>query len=101
MAEFVKCADLPDIAVGSCRMVNVAGRDLALFNVGGEIFCLDNTCLHRGGPLGEGYLEGEVITCPWHGWQYNVRTGELLMDPSVKIPSYAVQVDGSEIKVAV
>jgi nitrite reductase (NADH) small subunit len=101
MAEFVKCADLTDLAAGSCRQVNVAGRDLALFNVDGSIHCLDNTCLHRGGPLGEGYLEGEVVTCPWHGWQYNVRTGELLIDPSVKIGTYAVQVEGNDIRVEV
>ena len=82
-------------------MVNAAGRDLALFNVGGEVYCLDNTCLHRGGPLGEGYLEGEVVTCPWHNWQYNVRTGELLIDPSVKIGTYPVRVEDHEVKVAV
>jgi nitrite reductase/ring-hydroxylating ferredoxin subunit len=101
MAGFVKCADLGELAPGSCRIVNPGGRDLALFNVDGNIFCLDNTCLHRGGPLGEGDLDGEIVTCPWHGWQYNVRTGELLIDPSVKIGTYPVRVEGNEIQVEV
>ncbi|HEY6292357.1 MAG TPA: Rieske (2Fe-2S) protein [Terriglobia bacterium] len=99
--EFVKCADLSDLAPGSCRTVQVAGSELALFNVEGTIYCLDNTCLHRGGPLGEGVLEGDVITCPWHSWQYNVRTGENLFNPAVKVTSHSVLVDGEDIKVAV
>jgi len=74
---------------------------LALFKVNGEICCLDNTCLHRGGPLGDGFLEGNIVTCPWHGWQYDVRRGELLIDPSVKIATYPLRVEGNEIKVAV
>ena len=101
MAEFEKCADVGQLAPGTCRMVNVAGRDLALFNVDGSVHCLDNTCLHRGGPLGEGYLDGAVVTCPWHGWQYNVRTGELLIDPSVKIATYPVRLEGTAIEVEV
>lgn len=101
MAEFIRCADLKEVAPGTSRLVNASGRDLALFNVNGEIFCLDNTCLHRGGPLAEGSLDGEIVTCPWHGWQYNVRSGELQIDPSVRIATYPVQVEGNEIKVAV
>lgn len=101
MAEFVRCANLGDLAEGSCKAVEIAGRSVALFNVQGQIYCLDNTCLHRGGPLGEGMLEGEVVTCPWHLWQYNVRTGENLLDPSVKVATYSVQVEGNDIKVAV
>jgi nitrite reductase (NADH) small subunit len=100
MADFVKCADLADIIPGSCRTVNVSGRDVALFNVDGSVFCLDNTCLHRGGPLGEGFLEGSIVTCPWHGWQYNVRTGELQIDPSVTIATYPVRVEGNDVEVA-
>jgi nitrite reductase/ring-hydroxylating ferredoxin subunit len=101
MADFMRCAALQDLAPGNCRIVNVAGRDLALFNVNGDVFCLDNTCLHRGGPLGDGVLDGDIVTCPWHGWQYNVRTGELLIDPSVKIATYPVRVEGNEVQVAV
>lgn len=101
MAEFVRCASVSELAPGRCRVVQAGGLDLALFNVAGTIHCLENTCLHRGGPLGEGTLEGEVVTCPWHLWEYNVRTGENLMDPAVRVQTYAVQVDGDDVKVAV
>ncbi|HEV3275760.1 MAG TPA: Rieske 2Fe-2S domain-containing protein [Terriglobia bacterium] len=101
MTDFTKCASLSDLPPGACRTVEVSGRPVALFNVAGTVHCLANECLHRGGPLGEGTLEGDVVTCPWHLWQYNVRTGENLIDPAVKVKTYAVQVDGDDVKVAV
>ena len=101
MANFVKAASLADLAPGNSMAVEVNGKTIALFNVGGKVFALDNTCMHRGGPLGEGMLEGDVVTCPWHMWQYNVRTGEKVETPSVKVASYPVQVEGDEIRVAI
>jgi len=101
MPQFVKCASLTDLVPGSASAVQVGGRELALFNVDGTVYCLDNTCLHRGGPLGEGFLEGDVITCPWHSWQYNVRTGESLFDPAAKVATHRVLVEGQDVKVAV
>ena len=74
MAEFVKVASISELEVGSCKTVEVNGKAIALFNVDGQVFALDNACLHQGGPLGEGMLEGEVVTCPWHFWEFNVRT---------------------------
>ncbi len=101
MAEFVNAASLSDLAPGSCKAVEVAGKMIALFNVNGTVCALDNTCLHQGGPLGEGMLEGDVVTCPWHMWEYNVRTGEKVDRPSLKVVTYEVRVEGNEIKVAV
>ena len=101
MSEFVKVASLADLAPGSAKAVEVAGTTIALFNVDGTVFALDNTCLHQGGPLGEGMLEGEVVTCPWHMWEYNVRTGENVGDASLKVKRYDVQVENGDIKVAV
>ncbi len=100
MAEFIKVASLSELEPGACKAIEVGGKTMALFNVDGTIYALDNTCLHRGGPLGEGTLEGDVVTCPLHMWEYNVRTGEVLANPSLKVASYAVQVDGDDIKVA-
>ncbi|MGH9434744.1 MAG: Rieske (2Fe-2S) protein [Terriglobia bacterium] len=97
----MKVAELSDLAPGSCIAVDAAGKGVALFNVEGTIYALDNTCLHRGGPLGEGDLEGRVVTCPWHGWQYDVRTGEKCGDASKKVVSYEVKLDGNQIFVAV
>src|SRR6516162_9868281 len=101
MAEFVKVGTLPELAAGTCKPVEANGKTIALFNVDGNIYALDNTCLHRGGPLGEGTLNGDVVTCPWHLWEYNVRTGEKLNSPGVKVATYAVEVQGNDIKVAV
>jgi nitrite reductase/ring-hydroxylating ferredoxin subunit len=101
MAEFVKVASVFELAPGSAKAIEVMGKTIALFNVEGTIYATDNTCLHQGGPLGEGELMGEVVICPWHQWEYNVRTGELVGNSSVKIVTYPVRVEGDEIKVAV
>jgi 3-phenylpropionate/trans-cinnamate dioxygenase ferredoxin component len=101
MAEFVKVADLSDLGPGTCKAVEAAGKTIALFNVEGTVYALDNTCLHQGGPLGEGMLEGEVVTCPWHMWEYNVRTGEKVENPELKVATYEVRVEGNEIQVAI
>ena len=101
MAEFVKVANLSDLGPGSSMTIEANGKAVALFNVDGAVYALDNTCLHRGGPLGEGFLEGDVVTCPWHMWEYNVRTGEKVGDASLKVASYPVEVEGNDIKVAV
>jgi nitrite reductase/ring-hydroxylating ferredoxin subunit len=101
MAEFVKVASLSELTPGSAKVVEVMGKSIALFNVGGTIYATDNTCLHQGGPLGEGQLMGEVVICPWHQWEYNVRTGENVEDRSLKVATFPVQVEGGDIKVAV
>jgi nitrite reductase/ring-hydroxylating ferredoxin subunit len=101
MAEFVKVASVSKLSPGSAKAIEVKGKTIALFNVEGTIYATDNTCLHQGGPLGEGELMGEVIICPWHQWEYNVRTGENVGDSSLKLATYPVQVEGNDIKVAV
>ena len=101
MAEFIKVASLSELAPGSAKAVEVKGKAIAVFNVEGAIYATDNTCLHQGGPLGEGELMGDVVICPWHQWEYNVRTGEMPGDSSVKVATYPVQVEGGDIKVAV
>lgn len=101
MADFVKVASLSELVPGSAKAVEVGDKTIALFNVDGTVFALDNTCLHQGGPLGEGMLEGDVVTCPWHMWEYNVRTGEFVANPDIKVATYPVQVEGTDIKVAV
>jgi nitrite reductase/ring-hydroxylating ferredoxin subunit len=100
VVEFIKVASISELELGSCKTVEEQGKVIALFNVGGRIYALDNTCLHQGGPLGEGLLEGEVVTCPWHMWEFNVRTGEKVGEPSLRVATYPVQVDGDDIKVA-
>jgi len=97
MPRFVKVAKLNEMPPGTAREFQADGRMIALFNVGGRFYALDNTCLHRGGPLGQGILEGECVTCPWHGWQYNVTTGATVFNEQMKVPTYEVQVEGDDI----
>ena len=100
MSNFVRVAGTNDLKSGENKVVNVNGTDVGLFNVDGEFFAIHNTCLHRGGPLGEGFLEGDVVTCPWHGWQFNVRTGVNPVMPTAKVQSYQVKVEGNDVLVS-
>ncbi len=99
MAEFVRVAATAEVTPEHGLVAEVHGKTVALFNVDGKIHAIDNTCCHRGGPLGEGEVEGEVVTCPWHGWRFNVTTGACVNNPSSKVPTYQVKVDGDDVKV--
>ncbi len=94
---FVRATAVGEIPPGTIREVTVAGKALAVANVAGEFHAIDNTCLHRGGPLGDGVLEGKIVTCPWHGWQYDVTTGKVSQNPSVGVGCYPVEVRGGEL----
>ena len=97
MASFVKVGRRDEIPEGSGKTVEVAGKKIALFNAGGKFYAIADTCLHRGGPLGEGELEGTLVTCPWHGWQYDITTGCNADDPEVKVASFPVRLEGDDI----
>jgi nitrite reductase/ring-hydroxylating ferredoxin subunit len=84
---------------GEAREFIVAGRIVALFNVDGEFFALDGLCPHQGGPLGKGTLSGCVVTCPWHGFQFNVRTGEHQNTPNLREPQFATKVEAGHVYV--
>lgn len=101
MAETIKVAGTADIAPGSGATVEVGGKSFAVFNVEGNYYAIDNECVHRGGPLGEGELEGHVVTCPWHGWTYDVKTGKCVSNPAACVKSYPVTVEGADIKVQI
>ena len=77
---FVRAARKDEIPAGSIREFQVDGLTVAIANVGNKFYAINNTCLHRGGPLGQGELQGVAVTCPWHGWQYDVTTGKLVMN---------------------
>jgi nitrite reductase (NADH) small subunit len=96
---FVRAGAVGDIPEGSIREVDVNGKALAVANVGGTFHAIDNTCLHRGGPLGDGVLEGKIVTCPWHGWQYDVTTGKSNQNPVVGVACYPTEVRAGEIYV--
>ena len=100
MTIFVKVANTIDIEPGQTRLVDVMGKEIALFNVDGEFFALDNTCTHRGGPLAEGEVSGHEVTCPWHGATFDVRTGKVMGPPAQRaVARYDVRVTGTDIEV--
>jgi nitrite reductase/ring-hydroxylating ferredoxin subunit len=101
MANFVKVASVSEITIGTGKPIEIGQQTVALFNVDGKFHCIHNTCKHRGGPLGEGDLEGTTVTCPWHGFQYDVTSGKCLTNPSIQVATFPVQIDGSDIKVAI
>jgi nitrite reductase/ring-hydroxylating ferredoxin subunit len=101
MPDFKKVASASEIPAGEMTIVEVDGEEVAIANVDGEFFAFSNTCTHRGGPLGEGILTGDVVECPFHAGQFNVRTGAVVAPPpSEPVQTYAVRVDGDDISVA-
>jgi nitrite reductase (NADH) small subunit len=97
--EFVRVGRVSDFAPGAGKMVVVAGRHVALFRLGDEFFAIDNLCLHRAGPLCDGQIDNGVVTCPWHGWSYEIRTGTMVQDPRVGVSKHDVQIDGDLVSV--
>ncbi len=99
MTKWIKVAEGFEIQPGETKVVNLLGQSVAIFNVEGQFCATDNACPHEGGPLGEGTLEGVVVTCPWHAWRYNVRTGCPVLTPNVK--TFDVRTDGGAVEIAV
>lgn len=94
---YVKVAELSEVPAGGAKLVDLQGSPVALYNVGGSIHATSNTCPHRGGPLAEGSLQGGVITCPWHRFEYDVRTGACKTKPDLRVACYSVRVEGQDI----
>ncbi len=99
MAEYKKIATSTDVPAGTGTVAEVGDHAIALFNIDGTFYAIDNTCIHRGGPLGEGELEGDCVSCPWHNWTYNVKTGACLTNPAAKVKTYEVKVEGENVTV--
>jgi len=94
---FLRTAKKDEVPAGSIREFQLDGKTIAVANVAGKLFAINNVCLHRGGPLGEGELDRQVVTCPWHGWQYDVSNGKLVTNPAVGVETYPVEVRGDDI----
>ena len=97
--EVAKTADLPD-ECATC--VDVEGRRIAVFNLGGEYYAIDDACTHKGGSLSEGTVSGEQVICPWHGAHFNIKTGVATLPPARKdLGCYKVRVNGGVIEIEV
>ena len=98
MSEFMKAANTNEVAPGQAKLIQIRGQEIALFNVGGAFYAIDNSCTHVGGPLCEGELDGSEVTCPWHGAVFDVTTGNVLGPPAPEaVARYNVRTEGNDI----
>jgi nitrite reductase/ring-hydroxylating ferredoxin subunit len=97
MANWTRLTRSGDCPPGTAIEMVVGERVIALFNVEGALHALDGVCPHQGGPLGQGLLEGCVVTCPWHGWQFDVTSGRHQINAQIVQPRYEVRVEGEWI----
>jgi 3-phenylpropionate/trans-cinnamate dioxygenase ferredoxin subunit len=99
---FTKAATIQEIPAGKAKQVDLNGRKIGIFNVGGTFYAIEDVCTHRGAPLSEGQVVGTQVTCPWHGARYELTTGANLSPPAPKgVAAFPVQVVGDEIQVDV
>ena len=99
MGNFVKVADAASISEGAAVAVQVQDKSIAIFKMGGKLYAIDNLCRHRGGPLAEGSTDGNVVTCPWHGWQFDITNGACLTNPAAATTKYETKVEGGDVLV--
>ncbi len=100
MGDFRTVATAMEIPSGEMKLVDLDGEEVVIANVDGAFFAFGNVCTHVGGPLIEGELQGEAVTCPWHASMFNVKSGEVLKEPAEDpIPTYEVRVESDEIQV--
>ena len=99
LIKIARRAELPE--EGKVREFKAGSRMFCVACVDGEYFALDNVCLHLGGPLGQGVIHKGKIVCPWHGWEFDARTGQLGKDPGNKIATYVLKIEGEDVLVEV
>jgi nitrite reductase (NADH) small subunit len=99
---FVRIADVDDIAPGTGTLIERDGLALAVFNAGGgRFYAVSPTCPHEDGPLAEGWLEGDTVVCPWHGFTFDLTTGACRVDEGLSVTAYRVRVVGAQVEVEV
>ncbi|MFY9270764.1 MAG: Rieske 2Fe-2S domain-containing protein [Candidatus Manganitrophaceae bacterium] len=96
-AEFIKVARLQEIPAKKGKVIEIEGKEIALFRENETVYAIDNLCVHEGGPLGHGPVREGIVTCPWHLWRFDIKTGELLGSPSIKVACFSVKVEGDDI----
>jgi nitrite reductase (NADH) small subunit len=101
MPEFLPALAAADLPPGRAAEVTVGGRAVALFNVDGTFHALAGRCPHRGGPLGQGFLDGPQVSCPWHNWTFDVTTGRNVASDDLVVPRFDVKVEGGQVCVRV
>ena len=98
---FVEVAKVDELPVGRARVCTIGDQRVALYHTSKGFFASDNTCPHRGGPLGEGDIIGDEIVCPWHFWSFEVATGVCPGNPELKIATHEVCIEGDRVLVKI
>jgi nitrite reductase (NADH) small subunit len=100
MSEFVKLTSQSELpAEGEAKEFPCGDKMICVANVSGDISAMDNVCLHRGGPLGQGVIEGNKVVCPWHGWQFDPKTGEATHNPKARLAVYDLEIKDGEVMI--
>jgi len=99
VAEYRTICPVGEIPPGTARLIRIDGKDVGLFNVDGAFHAMENTCLHAGGPLHEGRMEGAIVVCPWHGWRFDVTRGTCDLNPLIVLQRYETRVQGKMVEV--
>lgn len=97
MSDFVKVAQKSEIPEGGGMLVEVDGREIALYLCDGQVYAIDNICPHAGGPMAEGSVHGELAMCPWHGWEFNIKTGVCDFNDQIKLACFEVKTEGDDV----
>jgi nitrite reductase (NADH) small subunit len=98
-AEFVVVARVDEVPAGEAKAVVMNGREIAVFNVAGTFYALDNTCPHQGGPLAEGWIEGTHVTCPWHAWTFRLTDGRMTLGDFASVDVFDVRIENGDVLV--
>ena len=94
-----RVAAVEEIAPGSGRELTVGDRIVAIYRIGDDFYAMDGICPHAGGPLGKGYVSGRRVTCPWHGWQFDVTTGVHCLTPAIRHETFPVTMEDGAVYV--
>ncbi len=102
MADFIKLTAEAELPLGDeAKEFPCGARSICVANVNGVYSALDNVCPHRGGPLGQGMIEGSKVVCPWHGWAWDTKTGQAVQDPSMKVAVYPLKIEGGDVLIEI
>ncbi|HTX58362.1 MAG TPA: Rieske 2Fe-2S domain-containing protein [Verrucomicrobiae bacterium] len=96
-AGYVRVADRGEVPLHGALVVTVGSYDVAIFDLGGALVAYENACPHQGGPIGEGCVQGTTVTCPWHAWCFDLRTGSLTIGAFARLRPFAVCESGGGV----
>lgn len=100
MSHFIKLTTKSELPPeGEAREFPCGDKVICVANVNGTITAMDNVCLHRGGPLGQGTIEGDKLVCPWHGWQWDPKTGAAVHAPGAKVAVYPLEMENDDLMI--